>query len=761
MIGHTSVSNNQYKTSSAYFKEAFRGKSLYFFATVACWFFLFDSKIQDYVNIYVNEKITMPISYFMLIIVMARCFSISHDYLNNFWCNQWHECKFAREGANYTYEVSYAQNNHIYDHFISKDSGDIRKVGETDPSKNPNRSSSSSPAIKEITKEISRIITVDNKFKPGETVEVRFGQKSVFNTNNYGIVSLLAAYLTVEFLSMVLFKSTDNPVPYEIKTILISTNAMNPSSLEKLTEQVMSGLKHKKDIYSEYPVVFWISSCFIVNFFCFTPLFEIHKKGIKEFKASIGEIFNNENVLLYYLNVVLNVLLLIDMYFFLLGTENRSARFHEIVPFSPFIAVLFISWYNFETVKVCASCAFIWNIFFTIRKYYVLNGSEILKMIEASPWKTIVFSSLFLPIMFFIQFLLIRDYKNEFYALNSLFNNDKKTVFLFCLTAVCLLDNLYWNIKALSDGKLFDCDRDVLIRDDANCATGFDDCFSKCLGKDTEDGKGILFKYLMKYLYHLIFLKFGIMTNEKGQINDFGLIFFFCLKVLVDTVADLGKFFEDFGWLGAAVIAYVNLRVKKEFKKNEEIAIISWNIFHHDYLNPKNGNKPAIRLEMISEGSISLNDILAHDPDLFDKVMDACDATTFDSCFLELQPTDSYNFQRILVTSVSQLLAPSNWPKYAMQSRTERLATDTNLLMVVTCEKNTAYKHTRVWIIFPSELQMLLGKTYEEIKLPDDHKDCVFSVGEEHMRERITNLKTWAHAYFDTDKSKSKKNKHY
>ena len=111
--------------------------------------------------------------------------------------------------------------------------------------------------------------------------------------------------------------------------------------------------------------------------------------------------------------------------------------------------------------------------------------------------------------------------------------------------------------------------------------------------------------------------------------------------------------------------------------------------------------------------------------------------------FMMLLPTEEHtaNFIRHMTNHVSQRVAISQWPQYALASRIDQSDLHEPALMLVACEKDEGVRNrcTRTWLVFASELRWLLGFTEADIDDPTK-----FKVANEAWRIRIKNLRRWA-----------------
>lgn len=278
----------------------------------------------------------------------------------------------------------------------------------------------------------------------------------------------------------------------------------------------------------------------------------------------------------------------------------------------------------------------------------------------------------------------------------------------------------------------------------------------------SNENLGILEKYIMQHVHNAWeeFIAYIALRNTIGAIVAVPLqIIASSGTIILGTLTSLGNFFEDFGWIMSSFFYLLDRWIKSHLKKYENTMLVSWNIFVHN--DPKKVNKNGrsqISLKLINEGALQLDQILNHDPLLLENVIDAA-RDSMENVFVVCEnPEDQHNYMRSLITSVSQLLASSNWPVYAMHHVKDQTKTTENVLLISTCEKEgTKFTHTRAFLVFPSELKILLDYSLEEIWRDNEHPDCIFNVIAPTHRVRIVNLRRWAEIYFGADEINNKK----
>jgi len=190
-----------------------------------------------------------------------------------------------------------------------------------------------------------------------------------------------------------------------------------------------------------------------------------------------------------------------------------------------------------------------------------------------------------------------------------------------------------------------------------------------------------------------------------------------------------------------------------EQKKFVQTCIVGWNIFER-FTDPLT-NEERCSLIMPTETSFDLEEFLKDDNILFQKVNQIIEAeppailNANPNCpdFFVVLPSskDHMDFVRRISNRVSETVKSSQFPAFA--HRRTRNAKAEQALFVVTCEKEAGVqvRHTRVWIIFPSELKMLLNYSWEEINDPNGY----FYVERPHWRIRVKNLYLWAKAEYE------------
>jgi hypothetical protein len=199
------------------------------------------------------------------------------------------------------------------------------------------------------------------------------------------------------------------------------------------------------------------------------------------------------------------------------------------------------------------------------------------------------------------------------------------------------------------------------------------------------------------------------------------------------------------------------LEIPKEARYPETV-ILGWNLFERIY--DENGNLIGMDFTIPTEDVFSLNDIVSFDPVLSAKLSDKATAP-----YLARNSIDYPDFAIGMDTKDEQIQVnrgagnkiSSVFLKFASQAKSFKAdpKLKENPIYILTCEKTSSTQkipteHSRIWLIYPSELRMLLQ--YE--KEINDEKSTFFKFGRPNWRLRIQNLLLWAKAEFLTPSPK-------
>ncbi len=203
-----------------------------------------------------------------------------------------------------------------------------------------------------------------------------------------------------------------------------------------------------------------------------------------------------------------------------------------------------------------------------------------------------------------------------------------------------------------------------------------------------------------------------------------------------------------------------NRRREERKKTNEKekfirSCVVGWNIFER-FIDPVT-EKERYRLMMPTETTFIFEDLLKDDYLLYEKVTNQLieadlplSSNQNPNCpdFFVVLP--SFHDQRHLIQRiwmlVNETVKSSQFIAFAQRRKSDPHVFE-QALFVVTCEKeaNEQVRYPRVWIIFPSELKMLLNYSLDEI----EDKNGYFIVEKDHWRVRLKNLYLWAKAEFE------------
>ena len=193
------------------------------------------------------------------------------------------------------------------------------------------------------------------------------------------------------------------------------------------------------------------------------------------------------------------------------------------------------------------------------------------------------------------------------------------------------------------------------------------------------------------------------------------------------------------------------LEIPKEARYPETV-ILGWNLFERIY--DENGNLIGMDFTIPTEDVFPLNDIVSFDPVLSAKLSDKATAP-----YLARNSIDYPDFAIGMDTKDEQIQVnrgagnkiSSVFLKFASQAKSFKAdpKLKENPIYILTCEKTSSTQkipteHSRIWLIYPSELRMLLQ--YE--KEINDEKSTFFKFGRPSWRLRLQNLLLWAKAEF-------------
>lgn len=231
------------------------------------------------------------------------------------------------------------------------------------------------------------------------------------------------------------------------------------------------------------------------------------------------------------------------------------------------------------------------------------------------------------------------------------------------------------------------------------------------------------------------------------DVGDFSAAMYTMLKEKFTESFYDGMFQATFTYSFVGALNAIEAHIRHVFRDYEGTNVIGWNILVKDVKTGK------YRLEIPSEDTCSMKDLMQDDEVLQDKVNTAMSAEKSkggkypDFFILMDSPDDHIEFMRRIMNRVSQSIKSSQWPNYAM-SRLETVEErEEDPLVLAVAEKNDGMRAymMRTWLVFPSVLRTLMQ--YSEEELTDPHGP--FIVSREHHRIRLRNLRLWAIAEFD------------
>lgn len=230
----------------------------------------------------------------------------------------------------------------------------------------------------------------------------------------------------------------------------------------------------------------------------------------------------------------------------------------------------------------------------------------------------------------------------------------------------------------------------------------------------------------------------------------------------LDLVSDFAVKVSAFFWdtVAKAVFAFILFDIVKivksvwrhSFRIYDDSCVIGWSCLMDVGQSSGSG---AMRLIMPSEEIFSMRDLLQDDDVLYEAFEDAIDRQCNEGGLPDFMvvlkdPSASKELTRRISNRVSQSIKGSQWPAYAhsLSHYCEEEEGGAQLpLMLLNCEKDSITNISRVWLVFPSELRLLLRFTEEELLRPVS-EGGLFHVSEEHHRKRLVNLRKWAMVEF-------------
>lgn len=272
-------------------------------------------------------------------------------------------------------------------------------------------------------------------------------------------------------------------------------------------------------------------------------------------------------------------------------------------------------------------------------------------------------------------------------------------------------------------------------------------------------------KHGFRYIINLVFMSSAVLFLYKTfvdalpyysrgcqidpanncDIGDFSSALYVMLKDKFTESFYDGMFQATFTYSFVGAFNAVEAHIRHVFRDYDGTNVIGWNIFVHDKKTGK------IRLEIPSEDTCSMKELMQDDQVLLDKVSAAMNGkagSDYPDFFIKLNSeNDQIEFMRRIVNRVSQSIKSSQWPNYAMSRLSCDADREEDPLVIAVSEKDVGMRSymMRTWLVFPSVLRELLKYSEDELNDPNGP----FWVAREHHRIRLINLRRWAVAEFE------------
>jgi hypothetical protein len=195
-----------------------------------------------------------------------------------------------------------------------------------------------------------------------------------------------------------------------------------------------------------------------------------------------------------------------------------------------------------------------------------------------------------------------------------------------------------------------------------------------------EDLKDSYFGYPVQVLFGVLY-PFRADLHVLHKIMEYvtpAVIIVNFAPALLDAV---GEFFSHLG---------------REYPKT---CVFGWNIFIQE-----NG---LFRLKIPTEDTFQLSDLFVDDKILYHSVLnEILNTKDFNVSFSSAELTEETS--RRSINMISKAVKSSQWPKYAHLMKNSSPKVIEKALVLLTYERDAPVKSTRIWLIYPGELQMLL-----------------------------------------------------
>jgi hypothetical protein len=231
------------------------------------------------------------------------------------------------------------------------------------------------------------------------------------------------------------------------------------------------------------------------------------------------------------------------------------------------------------------------------------------------------------------------------------------------------------------------------------------------------DMKNTYFEYPVQILFGALF-PFRAYLNVLHQIMEYVTPILIIYNFAPAVLESVGEFFSLLG---------------RDYPRT---CLIGWNIFIEE-----NGR---FRLKIPTEETFQLYDMFSDDRFRYQSVLNEILNTKDFIVEIRNKKLKGETVRRAR-NMISKAVKSSRWPKFAHLKKNSNRTEVEKALFLLTYEKDAPVKLTRLWIIFPEELRMLLQyKDYDEDQLRQ-----VFILEEKHWLLRIQNLIQWAVRHFE------------
>jgi hypothetical protein len=256
------------------------------------------------------------------------------------------------------------------------------------------------------------------------------------------------------------------------------------------------------------------------------------------------------------------------------------------------------------------------------------------------------------------------------------------------------------------------------------CCGSFSDFFGAVWNEVTQNGeryepdlKDSYFGYPLKVLFGVLY-PFRADLNVLRQIMEYVGLILVIYNFAPAVLESVGEFISLLG---------------REYPRT---CLIGWNIFIKE-----NGR---FHLKIPTEDTFQLSEMFSDDRFRYQSVLNEILNTK--DFIVEIRDNNlKAETVRRARNMISKAVKSSRWPKYAHLKKNRNRNEVEKALFLLTYEQDANVKSTRIWLIFPEELRMLLQyKDYDE-----DRLEKVFVLGQKLWILRIQNLIKWAVRHFE------------